>query len=41
MTKEGYTFSAWYEVNDLTTSVTKIATTDTGDKEFIAAWTAD
>ena len=41
MTKEGYTFSAWYEVNDLTTSVTKIATTDTGDKEFIATWTAD
>ena len=40
ITKEGYTFAGWYEVNDLTTLVTKIATTDTGDKEFIASWTS-
>lgn len=40
VTKEGYTFAGWVSVEDVTTTVTKIADDDEGDKEFIATWTA-
>lgn len=41
VTKTGYTFSGWVEVNDLSTVVTTIPTGSTGDKEYIATWTAE
>lgn len=41
ITKEGYTFGGWYDQSDVTgTAVTKVTTTDTGSKTFIAAWTS-
>lgn len=39
ITKEGYSFTGWVEVNDVTTTVTEIPDTATGDKEYIAKWT--
>jgi len=41
-TKTGYTFGGWFDNVGLTDSaVTAISTTDTGNKEFWAKWTAD
>ena len=40
ITKEGYTFAGWVEVNDVSTVVTTIPDNATGDKEYIATWTS-
>ena len=41
VTKTGYTFEGWYTNSNLSgTAVTKIGTTETGDKTFYAKWTA-
>ncbi len=40
-TREGYTFDGWFDNESCTgAAVTKISTTDHGDKEFYAKWTA-
>ena len=37
--KQGYTFAGWYDNANLTgTAVTKISSTETGDKAFYAKW---
>ena len=41
VTKTGYTFDGWYNNNELTgNKVTAIGTSETGNKEFWAKWTA-
>ena len=41
LTKTGYTFEGWYTSSNLSgTAVTKIGTTETGDKTLYAKWTA-
>lgn len=40
VTKEGYTFAGWVEVNDVSTVVTTIPAASTGDKEYIATYTS-
>lgn len=39
ITKEGYTFSGWVEINDVSTVVTTIPADATGPKSYIATWT--
>jgi uncharacterized repeat protein (TIGR02543 family) len=42
ITREGYTFEGWYTDSSFSGSpVTKISSTDTGDKTFYAKWTAN
>lgn len=38
VTRTGYTFDGWYDVETVTEATT-IATTETGDKQYIAKWT--